>query len=88
MDITTFASITAPLSADQARALGGEAAWSLTPAAPHGSTVRRVRGAPTAATDSFPQPVQGHGARERPPPGCWPARSGNTASASNAAIPS
>ena len=45
MDITTFASITAPLSADQARALGGEAAWSLTPAAPHGSTVRRVRGA-------------------------------------------
>ena len=62
MDITTFASITAPLSADQARALGGEAAWSLTPAAPHGSTVRRVR-RPTAATDSFPQPVQGHGAR-------------------------
>lgn len=45
MDITTFASITAPLSAGQARALGGEAAWSLTPAAPHGSTVRRVRGA-------------------------------------------
>ena len=31
MDITTFASITAPLSADQARALGGEAAWSSRP---------------------------------------------------------
>ena len=87
MDITTFASITAPLSADQARALGGEAAWSSRRRAARLHRAAGARRPSTAATDSFPQPVQGHGL------GAASARllaraQGNTASASNAAIPS
>lgn len=45
IDVTTYASITCSMTGGQSRALGGSDTWSITPAAPHGSTLRRVRGA-------------------------------------------
>lgn len=44
IDVTTYASITCSMTGGQSRALGGSDTWSITPAAPHGSTLRRVRG--------------------------------------------
>lgn len=42
--ITTFASVTSPLSERQCQQLGGTHDWSITPAAPHGTTLRRLSG--------------------------------------------
>jgi glycine/D-amino acid oxidase-like deaminating enzyme len=44
MHIYLYASITRPLTPEEARALGGEAVWGLTPADPMGTTVRRIAG--------------------------------------------
>ncbi|WP_353399279.1 FAD-binding oxidoreductase [Hydrogenophaga sp. 5NK40-0174] len=44
IDVTTFASISTPLTPVQTSAIGGQRSWALTPAAPHGSTIRRVSG--------------------------------------------
>jgi glycine/D-amino acid oxidase-like deaminating enzyme len=41
MHIYLYASMTAPLSRDQLRQLGGEAKWAFTPADPMGSTIRK-----------------------------------------------
>ncbi len=43
MHIFTYASMTAPLTAQQAATLGGEEVWGITPADPMGSTVRRIK---------------------------------------------
>lgn len=44
MHVFTYASMTAPLSAEQSERLGGTKVWGLTPADPMGTTVRRISG--------------------------------------------
>lgn len=44
MHVFTYASMTNPLSENQVKALGGQPKWSVTPADPMGSTVRRISG--------------------------------------------
>ena len=43
MHVFTYASMTRPLTSDEARSLGGREVWGLTPADPMGSTVRRIQ---------------------------------------------
>ncbi len=44
MHVFTYASMTRALSDDEVRALGGARTWSVTPADPMGTTVRRISG--------------------------------------------
>ncbi|WP_300014243.1 FAD-binding oxidoreductase [uncultured Roseobacter sp.] len=44
MHVFTYASMTEPMTAAQAAALGGAPVWGLTPADPLGTTVRRISG--------------------------------------------
>jgi glycine/D-amino acid oxidase-like deaminating enzyme len=44
MHIFLYASMTAELSMDQLKVLGGQPSWGVTPADPMGTTVRRIRG--------------------------------------------
>ncbi|MEE4189271.1 MAG: FAD-binding oxidoreductase [Roseobacter sp.] len=43
MHVFTYASMTRPLSRDEAGRLGGEQVWHMTPADPMGTTVRRIQ---------------------------------------------
>jgi len=45
MHVFTYAAMTRALTPDEARALGGEAIWGVTPADPMGTTVRRITSA-------------------------------------------
>ena len=44
MHICLYASMTAPLTAEQIKRLGGQSRWSITPADPLGTSVRRISG--------------------------------------------
>lgn len=53
MHVYTFASMTRRLTSAEARRLGGEPSWSLIPAHPMGSTVRRLREARIVVRNTF-----------------------------------
>ena len=53
MHVFTYASMTAELSESQQKALGGEPEWGLIPAAPMGSTVRRIKDGRIVVRNTF-----------------------------------